>query len=128
MGLLELMKEDANLMTTDSDDGFAEPVTFIAPSGMEVTVNALHTKHHLGFDIQKAQEINTMKGHVCVAEKELTDLGYPVRNSVNEVSLMKHKIKAKDANGLLWTYKVAQFFPNDKVGTISIILGSYDPQ
>ncbi len=124
MGLLELMKRDANDITTNLVD-FAEDVTFIAPTGQQATVQSLHTKHHLGFNIETAQEINTLKAHVCVSEQELTALSYPVRNSKNEVTFKDHKVRAKDANGLEWTYAVQEWFPNDKVGVISVILGSF---
>lgn len=124
MSILQLMKRDANTITKNTGE-FAEPVIFIAPTGQTVTVNALHTKHHLGYDLQTAQEINTLKAHVCVSEQELTAFSYPVRDGNLKVSLIGHKVVAKDANGVDWLYIVNEFFPNDKVGTISIILGAH---
>jgi hypothetical protein len=126
MSILELMKRDANAITTNTNE-FSQAVTFISPDAVEAVVNGLHTKHHLGYDLETAQEINTLKAHVCVSEQELIALGYPVRDVNNHVKLKGHKVKAKDANGLLCTYVVQEFFPNDVVGTISLILGIYVP-
>jgi hypothetical protein len=116
------MKRDANYITTDAG-GFTQSGTFIAPGGIEATVDVIHTKHHLKFDLQTAQEINSMKAHVVVSEQELIALNYPVR-SENKVSLQEHKFRAADDRGEMWTYDILQWFPNEKVGTISIILGS----
>ncbi len=125
MSLLDLIKRDANTITTNTSDFAEEQVTFIAPTGEQATVQALHTKHHLGYDLQTAQEINTLKAHVCVSEQELTALGYPIRNSDNKVNMTNHKVMATDANGREWLYIVHEWFPNDKTGTISIILGDH---
>jgi hypothetical protein len=128
MSLLDLLKRDANFITTNVAD-FAEPsVTFIAPTGEQAVVQSLHTKHHFEYDLQAAQEINTLKAHVAVSEQEFIDLGYPVRNTRGFVNMKGHKVKASDANGREWTYVVAEFFENDKVGVIICILGEFEPQ
>jgi hypothetical protein len=125
MGVLELMKRDANKITTDLA-GFSQPVTFRAPTGEIATVNALHTKHYLGYDIDTAQEINTLKAHICVSEQELCALSYPVRNEVtNQVALKDHIVIATDANGTEWVYIVREIFPNEKIGVIALVLGSH---
>lgn len=124
MGLLELLKRDANYITTNQVD-WAEQVTFIAPTGEIATIKALHTKHHLDYDLQRAQEINTLKAHVDISEQELTALGYPVRNAAGDVHLKKHKVTASDANGVAWTYIIENWFENDKVGVIVCILGKF---
>lgn len=126
MGILDFIKRDARRIVTNVNDFAEETVTFIAPTGEIANVQALHTKHHLGYDLQTAQEINTMKGHVCVSEQSLIDLNYPVRDSQGRVSLKNHKVIATDANGVEWTYIVNEFFPNDKVGVISVILGGHE--
>lgn len=126
--MMDLVKRDANFITKNADSGFAGPVTFIDLDGVEYgPVNALHTKHHLGFDLQTAQEINTLKSHIDVSEQELIALGYPLRDVNNDIALAGHKVKALDSNGTEWTYIVEQWFPNHKVGVIVFILGRYEP-
>ena len=121
MSLLDAIKRDANAILTNTSE-FAEAVRFIAPTGEDVTVNAIHTKHHLGYDLQAAMETNTLKAHIAVSEQELTDLGYPVRNSDGEVDFDKHRVRARDDRGVEWIYVVQQWFPNDKVGVIALVL------
>lgn len=123
MSILDLMKRDAAQITSNSND-FAQPVTFIAPTGQEVTIDALFTFHHLGYDLQTAQEINTLKAHCCASETKLREKGYPVRDKKLEVDFTGHKIKAKDVQGIEWLFIVNEFFPNHRTGTISIVLGS----
>lgn len=127
MGLQEFMKRDAHHIINNTAD-FSEllGVIFIAPDTTQVTIQALHTKHHLGFDLQTAQEINTLKAHVCVSEQDLIALSYPVRNAAGQVALAGHRIKAYDDRGVLCDYVAEQWYPNEKLGTISIILGAWE--
>ncbi len=124
MGILDFIKRDANQITKNTGD-FAGPLTFIDESGLEVELNALHTLHYLGYDLERAQEINTRKAHVCVSEEELTNRGYQTRNTHNEVTFQNHKLRAKEANGQEWLYVINEWFPNGRTGTISLILGMH---
>lgn len=127
MNMMDIVKRDANFITK-TDSGFVTPTTFIDLDGVEYgPINAIHTKHHLGFDLQTAQEINTLKSHVDVSEQELIDLNYPLRDSNGDIALAGHKVKASDSNGVEWTYVIEQWFPNNKVGVIVMILGRYEP-
>jgi hypothetical protein len=126
MSLLDAIKRDANTITTNLGE-FSEPVKFIHPdTGLEIIVSALHTKRYLGYDVQTAQEINTVKAHVCVSEQELTALGYPTRNTAGSVAMIGRKVKASDSNGVEFTYVINETRPDDKVGTISLILGAHE--
>lgn len=124
MGILDLIKRDVRTITTNTED-FAGPVTFIHPEGLEIEVNVLHTLHHLGYDLQTAQEVNTLKAHVCVSEGELNEKLYYVRNAKNEITFKDHKIRAREASGQEWLYIVNQWFPNGTTGTVSLILGMH---
>lgn len=122
MEMIDAIKRDANLITKGS---FSQPATFTSLSGQVATVRALHTKHHLGFDLERAQETNTLKAHIHVSEQELTAIGYTVRNDRREVDMIGHKVSTADANGAVWIYKVQQNFPNEKTGSISFILEDF---
>jgi hypothetical protein len=124
MNILEMIKRDATQITSNSGE-FAQPVTFISPTGKEVVIDAIFTFHHLGYDLQTAQEINTLKAHCCASEQKLREQGYPVRDAKLQVNMNGHKIKAKDVQGIEWLFIVSEFFPNHRTGTISFILGSY---
>lgn len=122
MSILELIQRDAHAIVTNAEE-FAGPVTFIHSSGLEVTIDAIHTFHHLGYDIETAQEVNTLKAHICVSEQALADKLYFVRNTDGKVTFEKHKVRATEANGREWLYAVNEWFPNGRTGTVSLILG-----
>lgn len=124
MSILDIIYRDAKDIASNVGD-FAGPLTFIhGVTGLQVTVDAIHTLHHLGYDLQTAQEINTLKGHVCVHEKVLNDAGYATRGGDGHVTFENHRVKAKEANGTEWLYVVQQWFPNGRTGTVSLILGA----
>lgn len=127
MGLLERAKADIERITSNLNE-FARAAVFYAPTGETASVNILHTKHHLGVDAELQKWVNTKNAHISVAEKFLTDAGYPVRNSGGDVSLLRHKVKVADSTGTEVTYMIEQWFPNETVGLITCILGTYAPR
>lgn len=124
MGLLDIIKEDIEAITSDGD-GFARSITMTAPTLETVTFNGLHSKHHLGFDSESGRDVNTKNAHIAVSEKFLTDANYPVRNAAGEVDLKNHKVRVEDSTGVEWTYKVEQWFPDETIGLIVCILGNF---
>jgi hypothetical protein len=124
MSLLDAIKSDAKRILSNSNE-FAQLMMFTAASGETAQVKGIHTKHHLGFDIERAQETNTLKAHVVVSEQDLLALEFPVRDDNGYVRMKGDKVTAADANGTDWTYVITEVFPNDKLGTISMILGKY---
>lgn len=127
MSLLERAKADIEKITSNLNE-FARAATFYAPSGETATVNILHTKHHLGVDAELQKWVNTKNAHISVSEKFLTDAGYPVRNADHQVFLQKHKVKVADSTGEEVTYVIEQWFPNETIGLITCILGTYEYQ
>ena len=124
MSLLESAKRDIERITSNVGE-FARAATFKAPTGEEVTVNVLHTKHHLGVDAELKKWANTKNAHISVSEKFLVDAGYPVRNAEGKVYLEQHKVTVKDSTGTDCTYVIEQWFPNETIGLITCILGDY---
>lgn len=124
MGLLDVIKRDIEKITSNTD-GFASEATFIAPTGETATVNLIHTKHHLGFSVEEARDVNIKNVHVSVSEKFLVDADYPVRNSKSEVMLQGHKVQVADSTGRLCTYVVQQWMPDETIGLILIILSDF---
>jgi hypothetical protein len=125
MSLLDLIKRDANVITKNLAD-FGESITVINREAQSFPVAGLHTKHHLGFDIETAQEIHTLKAHVCISEQELVAAGCTVRDASNKVDMKDFRVLASDANGVQTKYVVREIFPNDKVGVIVLILGAHE--
>lgn len=124
MGLLARAKADYERITSDLN-GFAAEITLTAPDNTTVTVNGLHTKHHLSIDTD-GNQVNTKNPHISISEKFLTDLEYPVRNSSGEVMMYGHKVLVADSTGNLCSYVIRETFPNETVGLIVCILGDFE--
>ncbi len=124
MSLTEQARKDIQRITSDLQ-AFGVTMTFTSPDADTASVVGLHTKHHLGIDDETGAPINAKTASVSVAEKLLTDLSYPVRNQNGEVSLDGHLVKVKDSTGSEKTYLCSEWFPDEKVGLIVVILQDY---
>lgn len=125
MGLFEQAILDARQISSDAVNGFGVSIEFTAPNADTATINGLYTKHRVNVD-QDGLPTNAKKASVTVSEKLLTDLGYPVRNSQGDVYLESHRVKVKDAEGVLYEYVVREWFPDETLGLIVCILGDYE--
>lgn len=125
MGLIDQIKADIEQITSDQNE-FGVQQEWIAPTGETATITGLFTKHHLAIDPETGKQINVKNAHCSFSEKFLVDAGYPVRNSDNEVSLKNHLVRILDSTGILWTYKIQEWFPDRTIGLIVCILGDYE--
>lgn len=126
MGLFEQSQLDMQSITENLND-FGQNATITTPDGL-TTVNIIgwHTKHHTKYDIDGVK-VNSKNASLAFAEKQLTDLSYPVRNANLEVDLLNHIITSKDSTGVDKTYVVHENFPDEYLGLIVLILGDYEP-
>ena len=124
MSLIAQAKEDWKTITSNADE-FGIEMTLTAPTGETATVTGLHTKHHLGIDKEGAA-VNAKNAHVSVSEELLTAAGYPVRNDAGEVNLKSHRVSVADSTGTAKEYVVAQWFPDETVGVIVMILTDFE--
>ena len=121
--ILELARSASKFAMSQS--GFEEDVTIISPNGSSTAeVQGLATKHYIGFNEVGAQ-ISSKNAHVCVYESDLVGLNYPVRDSNNEISLYRHRVNVADSTGNVKNYIVTEQYPNESLGFIVLILGSY---
>lgn len=124
MGLIDTIKQDIQNITTDLS-GFGIEINLTTPDdALSVDIVGLHTKHHLGIDTE-GNQVNTKNTHIAISEQVLIDLGYPVRNANEEVFLRDHKVLAKDSTGVLKSYVIREWFPDETIGLIVCILGDY---
>jgi len=124
MGLIAQAKADWQAITSNTSE-WGVTMTLTAPTGETATINGLHTKHHLGIDMETGRPVNTKNAHVSFSEKLLTDAGYPVRNAQGEVSLKGHKVTVADSTGANMTYVIKEWFPDETIGVIVCILLVY---
>lgn len=124
MGLTETIKQDIQKITTDLS-GFGIEINLTTPDdATSVDIVGLHTKHHLGIDTD-GNQVNTKNTHIAISEQVLIDLGYPVRNANQEVFLRDHKVLVKDSTGVLKSYVIREWFPDETIGLIVCILGDH---
>lgn len=103
---------------------FGVPTVFVAPTLETATVNSWTTKHHVGFDAD-GNQINSKTANVTVSEQDLTNAGYPVRDANGEVNMKGHLVTVKDSTQATEQFKVAQYYPDERLGLIQFILSEF---
>jgi hypothetical protein len=88
-------------------------------------IKGFATKHRLSINPNTGLPLNSDNIHVSIFEKELTELGYVVRNTKNEVDLIRHIVNFKDSNDLNIDYVIQETWPDNTLGVIVCILGRY---
>lgn len=120
--MLDRAKRDVERFTSDPTQ-FTRPIVMTPPGGSPFNVIGLHTKHHLSVDSSYEKFVNFKNAHLAVNEKQLVDLGYPVRDANGNVQLANHQVDVVDSTGTVCKYVVQQWFPDETVGLITMILG-----
>jgi|TARA_R110000782_G_scaffold180865_1_gene271309 hypothetical protein len=122
--LLNRARKDSKKYVTNG--GFQEDITLKTPNGLfELQTTGLVSKHWINYDTD-GTSVNSKNAHICLDEESLTLLGYPVRNSSQEVYLKNHRVSVKDSSGFLKEYVIKEWFPSETFGLIVCILGDYE--
>ena len=126
MSLLDHIKSDIRQIVGNGNE-FSVSILFEnKQQTLTARVNGLHTKHHLPKDTEGAF-VNTLNIHITIIEKDLTDLGYVVRDSENKVNLKGHYASITDINSNDIKYIVREVYPDELLGSITLMLGAFDP-
>lgn len=120
--MLDRAKRDVERFTSDPNE-WTRPIVMTPPGGPDYTVTGIHTKHHLSVDASYEKFVNFKNSHIAVTEKQLVDLGYPLRDANANVQLAKHQVQVPDSTGVIKKYVVDQWFPDETLGLITMILG-----
>lgn len=123
MSLIDTINSDIAKITSNNKE-FGVSIELIAPTLETITINGIHTKHHLGIDTD-GNMVNSKKASIAFSESLLI-APYPVRNTNKEVDLLNHLINVKDSTGIVKNYIVQQWFPDETIGLIVCILEDYD--
>lgn len=124
MGILDQARLDMQQITGNTSD-FGVSISFTAPTSETATVVGFHTKHHMAYT-EEGERINHKTASVAVSETALTDLNYPTRNASDEVNFEGHLVSVPDSTGSVKQYVCEQYFPDEALGLIVLILGDYD--
>ncbi len=120
MSLFDRAIQDAKLITNGD---FAVPIVF-SHGGNTANIKGWTTKHHIGFDTD-GNMVNSKTVNVTVSESDLTDAGYPVRDTNGEVNLRGHLVTVKDSTQTTDQFQVSQYFPDERLGLITLILKEF---
>ncbi len=113
MGLSEIAKQHVARFTSNTDE-FGVEYTLTAPDDTTLVVAGMQTMHHTKFDLE-GEMVNSLVTSVAFAESFLTE--YPYINDDNEIDFTGHKVTFDSV-----TYMVREFFPDEKVDLIVLIL------
>lgn len=129
MSLLDQIRKDVKHILNNGND-FAIPIIFSNPDlTFEVEVMGTAKKHHTALD-EIGNVINSRQASVTIHESDLAKYAYPVRNVQGEVAMRNHKCRWADAMGNTWVYEVDEWFPDEHLGIIVILLknAKYEPK
>jgi hypothetical protein len=122
--VLNLARRDLKRHTSTSGD-WNESATFTPPGGgTPATVELVHTKHHLSVDPETGVAVND-KVASCHVSEDCFPASYPLRDADGNVNLDGHTVAIADSTGTVVTYFIEQFFPDEMLGHIVFMLGSY---
>lgn len=114
MSILDRIRKDTRRIVSDSS-GFAFQITFSFETHTAI-IKGTGRKHHIVYDDQ-GNVVNVRIATITVSEKDLTDAGYPTRNSSNQINLKGHKVSWDDAFGT-HTYNIEEWLPDEYLGLI----------
>lgn len=119
--ILTLARNDAQRIL--SEMGFETEIT-LTKDNVSVNVNGVAPVHHLAFDTD-GQPVNSKSAHVTISEITLSNVGFTVRNSKNEVFMRNVLVTFQDSSGVSKTYIVKENYADESIGTVLLNLGSY---
>lgn len=127
MGLMDTIAQDIKSILTNTND-FGVNITLYAPTSPQkvVTVGGTVKKHHLTFDENGMVKGNVKNATCTVSELSLNAANYPVRNANGEVTFEGHRVSWSDVNGTAITYAVNEWWPDERLGVLVLILGDYE--
>lgn len=119
MGIFEKARNDSKRYSQEVS------LTFYRIVGTEVVVKGIATRHHLGVDPDTGLTVNSRNVHCTISESLLNAKNYTTRNSKGEVNLVNTFVKYADSTGVVRTYKINEVLPDDSLGLLVCILGSF---
>tara|TARA_R110002126_G_scaffold53535_10_gene144566 strand:+ start:246 stop:617 length:372 start_codon:yes stop_codon:yes gene_type:complete len=123
MNLKKRAEADIKKITGNINE-WADEATLTDPVGGVFTVNVIHTKHHLGLDPEIGVPINAKTASIAFSE---SNLSASVRNGESEVNLDGWQIDVADSTEVSKSYYALEWFPDEMIGMIVVILSDKKP-
>ena len=123
--LFNIVKRDAKQFINSG--GYEVNLQITTPdNNLTINITGWAVKHSGSFDTD-GNQVNTKNVRATVDESVLIANGISVRNTRDEVSLLKYKVSFIDSTGNLKNYIVRENLPDENLGLIVLILGDYKP-
>lgn len=119
MSLIDQIIDDIAEIT--SGDASIE-IQLISPTGLQVYTTGFHAKHHLGINPENGAPMHSKKACISFAEKNCS-VSIRIKEEVN---LKNWRVRCKDSTGDIKKYKCEQWFPDETVGLITVLLSVCD--
>jgi len=117
MSLLDQAKNDYKAIL-DSKNDWSVDVTVTNPiTAQTVTIAGHGMTHHLKFDLDKGQAVNSRQSHITLSIDSLVDAGYTLFDANNKVALYKHNVSFSGDN-----YYITECFPDLTLNIVTCIL------
>ena len=124
MGLIDQARQDIGLILTDLS-GFGQEITLINPNGLTITTIGLHKKIRLGVDTE-GNIVNSLTATITLSDNDLVLQNYAYRNSKGEVDFNKHRVSVSDVTGIVRTYNMQSWHPDETLGLIVCYLNYFN--
>ena len=123
MNLKKRAQADIKRITGNLNE-WADEATLTDPASNIYTVGVIHTKHHLGLDPEIGVPINAKTSSIAFSE---SNLSASVRNGESEVNLDGWQIDVADSTDVVKSYYPLEWFPDEMIGMIIVILSDKQP-
>lgn len=121
MGQIEQAIKDVQRIMEDDAIGFAVSLTLYDGNGTPFTLKGTHARHHIQID-EEGAPINSLNAHIAVSTETLDAASYTYKNADNRVDMKNRRVIVADSSGTPRNYTVSQWFPDETLGLIVLIL------
>lgn len=105
---------------------FSTSITVEKPDlSSAIVVKGLAMKHHMSFDLNSGDAVNSKQAHISISEQLFVDASFTIRDGNGEVDLKGYFITYTDSTGNSQKYVVNEYFPDETVGLIVMTLGEF---
>lgn len=124
MGIREIAARDCQAIH-ESESGFAWPIVVIDPDGDEHPMTGLSTDIHLTIDPTTGQTVSGRQASVSISTRTLSEAGIPPPTGVVRRTARPWTVRFDDISGVEHTFKVAESYPDQAIGSVVLRLEGY---
>lgn len=125
MGIRALAEEDLASTLEDASKGFGWPILLTSPDSASFTFNASVTDTSSSIDPDTGQVVSGRTASATVRLSSLYDVGFTIPRGITDTSIKPWIVDFDDINGIPYSFKVAQSYPDRVLGIVVLLLETY---